>query len=227
VRLPSAFPPSARSLTLFFSVSLFSPFSSTDVLRRVLVTASIVATNVTDETAAALDAQIKRHLDGASYEIAAATTKRFKVVEASLIDPLAYALRDAVAADRPLVAGGTGYTLPVSPTLLAWNYDTQATSDLSPGMATFPEGRGLGEACVSASANTQCACTVGTHAETCSSCQRTAGSGACTKVGGSVDLTTSSVYYSDGTTNPSVSPPTLSKFTSNLPPLIRDSQSFF
>ena len=136
-----------------------------------LVTASIVSTNITDETAAALDTQIKRHLDGASYEIAAATSKRFKVVEASLVDPMAYALRDAVAENRPLVGGGYGYTLPVSPTLLGWNYDTQATSKLSPGMATYPEGRGLTS---------------------------------------SVDLTTSAVYYSDGTSNPSVSPPTLS-----------------
>ena len=62
-------------------------------------------------TTNALDAQIKRHLLSASSEIPAATTKRFKVVEASLLDPVAYALRDGMANDMPLSNGGRGYPL--------------------------------------------------------------------------------------------------------------------
>ena len=83
-------------------------------------------------TTNALDAQIKRHLLSASSEISAATTKRFKVVEASLLDPVAYALRDGMANDMPLSNGGRGYPLGYPENLDSWDFPPPPAPTSSP-----------------------------------------------------------------------------------------------
>lgn len=75
----------------------------------VLVSAVIVGDSVREETAQALDSQMKRHLKQASAEIAAATSKRFEIIQSSMLNPTAFALRDSIVADLPLQSGGTGY----------------------------------------------------------------------------------------------------------------------
>ena len=114
---------------------------------RVLITASIIGNNVKDKTANTLDAQISRHLDSASYEISAATQKRFKVVQDTLVSPVAYALRDAVE-NFALVSGATGYPLNVPPTVLDWNFDAESPSIVTPNDQTSFPGRGLSDMCL-------------------------------------------------------------------------------
>lgn len=174
---------------------------------RVLITASMIGNNVKNKTAEALDAQIARHLSSASYEISAATQKRFKVVDNALVTPVAYALRDAVEADRPLASGDAGYPLDVPPTVLDWNFADETPSEVTPDdRATFP-GRGLGDLCLPVgsdqSVGTECECIADVSVpDKCSGCEltRTAGNGECAYVPARLDTTSSAVYYSAGTT---------------------------
>ena len=173
-------------------------------------------------TTNALDAQIKRHLLSASSEISAATTKRFKVVEASLLDPVAYALRDGMANDMPLSNGGRGYPLGYPENLDSWDFPPPpAPNVVTPGQAGHP-GRNLGDYCgvtaptVGTYTETRCTCvndnapcdtsapgydpTVGCGR--CSACTKTQGNGNCVLVSNAVDMTRTSIWYAqDGSPN--------------------------
>lgn len=80
----------------------------------VVVAAVVVGDTVREETTAALDSQMERHLIQASAEIAAATSKRFEVIQLSLLNPAAFAFRDALKGVR-LEDGSTGYPIPPRP----------------------------------------------------------------------------------------------------------------
>lgn len=168
----------------------------------VLVTAIIVGDQVTQETEKALDSQIARHLHSASAEIAAATEKRFKVMQASLVDPVAYAMRDALESEIDLQDGSVGYPLelPVVGDVgtAAWEF-TDADSDaLDPAdVGSFP-GRGMGDHCgVTGGVGTVCSCTEGSAPGICTACRRVAGEGICTLIRKIVSLEKSTVYYAE------------------------------
>ena len=127
-------------------------------------------------TTNALDAQIKRHLLSASSEISAATTKRFKVVEASLLDPVAYALRDGMANDMPLSNGGRGYPLGYPENLDSWDFPPPpAPNVVTPGQAGHP-GRNLGDYC---GVTAPCTGTATDTSKTCDTLLSTDGTASC------------------------------------------------
>ncbi len=197
VRMSTRCSPAAQLLLQFYCIGVGG--ADLGERCRVLITASIIGNNVKDKTADALDAQISRHLDSASYEISAATQKRFKVVQDALVSPVAYALRDAVE-KVTLASGATGYPLDVPPTVLDWNFNVESPSIITPNDQTSFPGRGLSDLCLPVgAAGTECSCVPGFVPDSCRSCLLMAGTGECELVPSRLDTTTSAVYYSAGT----------------------------